>query len=41
MGGFLLSRIGLWAPGVFSALVLIIPFILISLERIRVKTVTA
>ncbi|MDA3809956.1 MAG: MFS transporter [Spirochaetaceae bacterium] len=33
LGGFLLSRIGLWAPGVFSALVLIIPLIIISLER--------
>ena len=30
LGGFLLSQVGLWAPGVFSALVLIIPLVIIT-----------
>jgi len=30
LGGFLLSQIGLWAPGVFSALVLLIPLVIIT-----------
>ena len=34
LGGFLLSRVGLWAPGVVSSLILIIPLVLISRERI-------
>ena len=33
LGGFLLSQIGLWAPGVFSALVLIIPLVIITGRR--------
>jgi len=33
LGGFLLSRVGVWAPGIFSSLVLIIPFIIIIIER--------
>jgi len=35
LGGFLLARVGLWAPGVFSSLVLIVSFILVTLERIE------
>lgn len=34
MGGYLLSRIGLWAPGVVSAAILIVPLIIVTAERI-------
>jgi len=35
VGGFLFSRIGMWAPGAFSSFILIIPLILIFLERFQ------
>lgn len=35
LGGYLLSKVSLWAPGVLSALILIIPLAIISIERIR------
>ncbi len=34
-GGFLLSRVGLWAPGVASALILLIPMAFIIRERAK------
>ncbi|MBN2659231.1 MAG: MFS transporter, partial [Spirochaetales bacterium] len=34
LGGYLLSGIGLWAPGVVSAVILIVPLVIITAERI-------
>lgn len=40
-GGVMLSRIGYWAPGVFSSIVLIIPLITISAYKIGNRTLAS
>lgn len=39
LGGILITRVGTWAPGVLSALVLLVPVVLVASEGIRQRTV--